>query len=337
MANVLRIGSRGDDVRALQQALIAAGARIQADGVYGPQTASAVAAFQQQAGLPVDGMAGPQTQAAMQQQAQRAPMPTPVPRPQAVVNAAPRQPMASTAAPIGPVAAGGPLPPPLGPVQGPIRQAGVQGPTMPGPMQGPTMPGPMQGPPGMAAEALGPQLPQIATAQTAPPQDMWQAPGNANYQRQNQPYPGIEALMGDPTMSWPPPGPSIDSPQPMPVGGLPQIPNMARLPQGGRSYEQQQPLRQSEGIESFMADSGAPWGGVPRLPGDIPAAPASFAGGPPDIPNMAILPEGGRDYGNPETQRLRRRADLVKQFLDQGMPLRDAVERADLFLTMPGV
>ena len=52
----LRIGSKGDDVKKLQQAL-----GITADGIYGSQTAAAVKAYQKKNGLSVDGIAGNQT------------------------------------------------------------------------------------------------------------------------------------------------------------------------------------------------------------------------------------------------------------------------------------
>lgn len=52
----LRIGSKGNDVKKLQQAL-----GITADGIYGSQTAAAVKAYQKKNGLSVDGIAGNQT------------------------------------------------------------------------------------------------------------------------------------------------------------------------------------------------------------------------------------------------------------------------------------
>jgi len=57
---LLRVGSRGTTVRALQEAL-----GIGADGIFGNGTKSAVEAFQAEHGLVVDGMAGPNTLAKM--------------------------------------------------------------------------------------------------------------------------------------------------------------------------------------------------------------------------------------------------------------------------------
>ena len=56
----LRRGSRGEEVRALQQQL-----GVTADGIFGPATEQALRAFQQRAGIQVDGIAGGQTQAAL--------------------------------------------------------------------------------------------------------------------------------------------------------------------------------------------------------------------------------------------------------------------------------
>jgi len=53
---LLRIGSRGDAVRRLQESL-----GIDADGIFGAGTAAAVKAFQDQNGLVADGLAGPNT------------------------------------------------------------------------------------------------------------------------------------------------------------------------------------------------------------------------------------------------------------------------------------
>jgi murein L,D-transpeptidase YcbB/YkuD len=62
---VLRIGSRGADVTALQHMLRGWSASnrfsLAADGRYGPQTAAAVRTFQRLRGLRVDGVVGPQT------------------------------------------------------------------------------------------------------------------------------------------------------------------------------------------------------------------------------------------------------------------------------------
>ncbi len=60
-ARLLRVGSRGEDVRQLQRQL-----GIPADGIFGNQTLAALRAFQSANGLKVDGVAGPQTFAALQ-------------------------------------------------------------------------------------------------------------------------------------------------------------------------------------------------------------------------------------------------------------------------------
>ena len=62
---VLRRGSRGEAVRALQTALTAAGYALDADGAFGPATERAVEAFQARNGLAVDGIVGPATMAAL--------------------------------------------------------------------------------------------------------------------------------------------------------------------------------------------------------------------------------------------------------------------------------
>lgn len=62
---VLRRGSRGQAVLALQHDLAALGYRLDADGAYGPGTAEAVRRFQEDHRLPADGIAGPQTRAAV--------------------------------------------------------------------------------------------------------------------------------------------------------------------------------------------------------------------------------------------------------------------------------
>jgi peptidoglycan hydrolase-like protein with peptidoglycan-binding domain len=63
---MLRLGSSGDDVRALQRKLKAAGFNPgAADGVFGPATQAALISFQRAAGVAPDGVHGPQTSSAL--------------------------------------------------------------------------------------------------------------------------------------------------------------------------------------------------------------------------------------------------------------------------------
>jgi peptidoglycan hydrolase-like protein with peptidoglycan-binding domain len=62
---VLKAQSRGTDVVTAQELLIARGARIEADGVFGPATAAAVRSFQSAKGLQADGIIGPDTWGAL--------------------------------------------------------------------------------------------------------------------------------------------------------------------------------------------------------------------------------------------------------------------------------
>ena len=62
----LKNGDRNDQVKALQQALIALGyLEGDADGIFGKNTETAVKAFQKENGLTDDGIAGAQTQSAL--------------------------------------------------------------------------------------------------------------------------------------------------------------------------------------------------------------------------------------------------------------------------------
>ncbi|KPJ92510.1 MAG: hypothetical protein AMJ53_09245 [Gammaproteobacteria bacterium SG8_11] len=54
---------RGEDVKAVQQALANADYRVVADGIFGPSTEKIVIAFQKENGLVVDGVVGPATRA----------------------------------------------------------------------------------------------------------------------------------------------------------------------------------------------------------------------------------------------------------------------------------
>lgn len=63
---LMKIGSRGELVTELQEALVALGYAVDTDGIYGPGTAGAVSRFQQEHGLAADGIAGQATQAAVE-------------------------------------------------------------------------------------------------------------------------------------------------------------------------------------------------------------------------------------------------------------------------------
>lgn len=62
---MLRKGSAGNDVKDLQNALVAAGHKLSVDGVFGLETMSAVMAFQRAKKLSVDGVVGEKTWAAL--------------------------------------------------------------------------------------------------------------------------------------------------------------------------------------------------------------------------------------------------------------------------------
>jgi Putative peptidoglycan binding domain len=65
ISSPLSFGDRGDDVVILQERLVAEGLPVAVDGVYGPETADAVSAFQEQEQLTVDGTVSPDTAEAL--------------------------------------------------------------------------------------------------------------------------------------------------------------------------------------------------------------------------------------------------------------------------------
>jgi len=66
-SGLLRQGTSGPEVKAVQQALAAVGhSPGKIDGVFGAQTVQALAAFQTSVGLPADGVWGPETKAALE-------------------------------------------------------------------------------------------------------------------------------------------------------------------------------------------------------------------------------------------------------------------------------
>lgn len=62
---VLKLGMRGDDVKALQRALIAARYPVTVDGIFGKAVQGAVLRYQAAKGLKADGIVGPATQASL--------------------------------------------------------------------------------------------------------------------------------------------------------------------------------------------------------------------------------------------------------------------------------
>jgi peptidoglycan hydrolase-like protein with peptidoglycan-binding domain len=69
-SGVLKVGSKGENVRIMQRALNEAmGAELSEDGIFGPNTKTAVLAFQKSKKLVVDGVYGPNTHAALSKEA----------------------------------------------------------------------------------------------------------------------------------------------------------------------------------------------------------------------------------------------------------------------------
>jgi peptidoglycan hydrolase-like protein with peptidoglycan-binding domain len=73
----LRAGSKGSDVRELQNLANKIGARLVVDGVFGPATQAWVRDFQKARKLTVDGIAGPRTIAAVRSATKPKPSPKP--------------------------------------------------------------------------------------------------------------------------------------------------------------------------------------------------------------------------------------------------------------------
>ena len=58
---MIQSGATGETVQSLQLLLQQRGQTLEVDGIFGPQTAQAVRAYQQAQHLSVDGIVGPQT------------------------------------------------------------------------------------------------------------------------------------------------------------------------------------------------------------------------------------------------------------------------------------
>jgi peptidoglycan hydrolase-like protein with peptidoglycan-binding domain len=76
--DVLEMGEKGSDIKALQVQLTALGFHVHADGDFGIETRDAVRAAQFRLGLPVDGKVGAETRRALATAAPKAPPATPV-------------------------------------------------------------------------------------------------------------------------------------------------------------------------------------------------------------------------------------------------------------------
>lgn len=66
--SVLKQGSRGDEVRSLQDKLKQLGFGIETDGIFGEKTHAAIITMQTVFGYDIDGMAGPATLKLLEQQ-----------------------------------------------------------------------------------------------------------------------------------------------------------------------------------------------------------------------------------------------------------------------------
>jgi peptidoglycan hydrolase-like protein with peptidoglycan-binding domain len=69
MSNILKKGSSGDEVRALQSNLKKLGFAIESDGIFGDKTYNSIITLQTIFGYDVDGLAGPATQKLVETQA----------------------------------------------------------------------------------------------------------------------------------------------------------------------------------------------------------------------------------------------------------------------------
>jgi peptidoglycan hydrolase-like protein with peptidoglycan-binding domain len=67
--SVLKSGSKGDDVKAMQTTLKKLGFAVEADGIFGPKTHNAIITVQTIFGYDADGLAGPATLKLLEQQA----------------------------------------------------------------------------------------------------------------------------------------------------------------------------------------------------------------------------------------------------------------------------
>jgi peptidoglycan hydrolase-like protein with peptidoglycan-binding domain len=66
--SILKSGSRGDEVKTMQEKLKKLGFSIESDGIFGPKTHAAVITMQTVFGYDIDGDVGPATQKLIDQQ-----------------------------------------------------------------------------------------------------------------------------------------------------------------------------------------------------------------------------------------------------------------------------
>jgi peptidoglycan hydrolase-like protein with peptidoglycan-binding domain len=273
---LLQIGDSGPEVAALQEFLISQGydlGPMGADGEFGRRTRAAVMEFQRANGLDVDGIVGDDTRGAMGQGGEEAETPIPRPRPDREAATAPEGESGLGQAMIS--AAG-----PFDPRAATAAQPSIEAPAMAAPQ---------------SAGAPIPLNPPRRYGERAPVTPVERYP--------------IETIVAPEEdrrkefVGWGRPHEWEQNPADVNAGQWGPTPIVVR------DHLDPPPLKQVEGIESFMADPTAAWGGAPSI-----LAPAMLAGlGMPEVPNMAVLPTGDRARMLVERRRRGGLGDVMAQ------------------------